>query len=53
MLAPARSRYRWVIWSLSPADGFRRMDLEPVPTRGWSKGGRMGSFSEYSHAIFF
>ena len=28
-------------------------DLEPVPTRGWSKGGRMGSFSEYSHAIFF
>ena len=42
------------IWSLSlHGAGQRGMDLEPVPTRGWSKGGRMGSFSEYSHAIFF
>ena len=49
----APTRCRWAIGSLSPAEGFRGIDLEPVPTRGWSKGGRMGSFSEYSHAIFF
>ena len=29
------------------------IDLEPVPTRGWSKAGRMGSLMKYSHAIFF
>jgi hypothetical protein len=32
---------------------WRRIDLKPFPTRGWSKGGRMGSLWGDSHAIFF
>ncbi len=33
--------------------GSRRIDLEPVPRLGWSKGGRMGSLRGYFHATFF
>ena len=39
MLDPARSRYRWVIGSLSPADGFGA-----CPYTGLVKGGADGQF---------